>query len=399
MSLAAASKHIKVWRAPASSAARSAGAPTSAASSPAAGAGARMARPLRALLERPPRRPRAPAARGAGETREPTRERKETMHDMTTIDAYGARIEPATVRIQRLLPGPVERVWAYLTESDLRRRWLASGEMDPTSWARPSSSSGATTSSPTRRASARRAWAASIRMQSHISEVDPPRLLAFAWSGGAEVTIELEPARGRDPPHPHPPPPPRPPDAPRRQRRLAHPPRRPRGRACRVPSPRPSGMAGGASAANTSAASPADAQGTGASAPVRHAGEQVEEPRHSVVHERGRRRHGAEAKAGQGQGRLDRHHPEPRPVEGGEAPSAPPRSDRCPPPCASASMKFGTVNATRRARPASARLRSTKPCASPDMETTRCRISQYRSSVGAAANGCPARTATTKSSA
>ena len=49
------------------------------------------------------------------------------MHD--TIDRYGALVEPATVRIQRLLPGGVERVWAFLTESDLRRRWLAAGEM------------------------------------------------------------------------------------------------------------------------------------------------------------------------------------------------------------------------------------------------------------------------------
>ena len=27
-------------------------------------------------------------------------------------------IEPGTVKLERLLPGPVERVWAYLTESD-----------------------------------------------------------------------------------------------------------------------------------------------------------------------------------------------------------------------------------------------------------------------------------------
>ena len=38
--------------------------------------------------------------------------------------------EPATLTIQRLLPGPIERVWAYLTESDLRRQWLAAGEME-----------------------------------------------------------------------------------------------------------------------------------------------------------------------------------------------------------------------------------------------------------------------------
>ena len=39
-------------------------------------------------------------------------------------------ILPSTVRLERLLPGPVERVWAYLTESDKRATWLAAGEFD-----------------------------------------------------------------------------------------------------------------------------------------------------------------------------------------------------------------------------------------------------------------------------
>ena len=39
-------------------------------------------------------------------------------------------IPPSTVRIERLLPGPVERVWAYLTESKKRATWLAAGEFD-----------------------------------------------------------------------------------------------------------------------------------------------------------------------------------------------------------------------------------------------------------------------------
>ena len=44
--------------------------------------------------------------------------------------AYGELIEPTTLKIERLLPGPIERVWSYLTESDLRRQWLASGRME-----------------------------------------------------------------------------------------------------------------------------------------------------------------------------------------------------------------------------------------------------------------------------
>src|SRR6266545_2641850 len=48
----------------------------------------------------------------------------------TAPDEYGVLIEPNTLRVQHLLPGPIERVWAYLTESDLRRQWLAAGEME-----------------------------------------------------------------------------------------------------------------------------------------------------------------------------------------------------------------------------------------------------------------------------
>ena len=39
-------------------------------------------------------------------------------------------VEPGTVKLERLLPGPMERVWAYITESDKRAQWLAAGEFD-----------------------------------------------------------------------------------------------------------------------------------------------------------------------------------------------------------------------------------------------------------------------------
>ena len=52
------------------------------------------------------------------------------MTAQTKPDAYGTLIEPTTLKIQRLLPGPIERVWAYLTDSELRRKWLAAGAME-----------------------------------------------------------------------------------------------------------------------------------------------------------------------------------------------------------------------------------------------------------------------------
>jgi uncharacterized protein YndB with AHSA1/START domain len=67
------------------------------------------------------------------------------MNDMTTFDPYGAVTEPATIAIQRRLPGNAERVWAYLTQSELRRRWLAAGDMQMKAGT-ASSSSGETTS-------------------------------------------------------------------------------------------------------------------------------------------------------------------------------------------------------------------------------------------------------------
>jgi uncharacterized protein YndB with AHSA1/START domain len=35
------------------------------------------------------------------------------------------------VRLERLLPGPIERVWAFLVEPDKRMRWFAGGPIEP----------------------------------------------------------------------------------------------------------------------------------------------------------------------------------------------------------------------------------------------------------------------------
>src|SRR5262245_25635471 len=68
------------------------------------------------------KRPADPS-RGGGRTPVPPRALERSP------DAHGALIEPATLKIHRRRPGPIERVWAYLTESEPRRRWLAAGQM------------------------------------------------------------------------------------------------------------------------------------------------------------------------------------------------------------------------------------------------------------------------------
>ena len=39
-------------------------------------------------------------------------------------------LDENTVRFERLLPGPIERVWQYLTESDKRAQWLCGGDVE-----------------------------------------------------------------------------------------------------------------------------------------------------------------------------------------------------------------------------------------------------------------------------
>lgn len=117
---------------------------------------------------------------------------------MTTTsrpDAYGALIEPATLRIQRLLPGPAERVWAYLVDGELRRKWLAAGDMAPEVgsdfelvWRNDE-----LTDPPGRRPDG---FAAEHRMAGRVLAFEPPSLLVISWGEGqrGEVRFELSPA-------------------------------------------------------------------------------------------------------------------------------------------------------------------------------------------------------------
>jgi uncharacterized protein YndB with AHSA1/START domain len=115
------------------------------------------------------------------------------MTDLATLDPYGVLTEPATLKIQRVLPGPIERVWAYLTESDLRRQWLAAGEMEMKVGApvelvwRNNELTNPTGERPA-------GFGEEHRMQSRITELDPLRKLTITWGSTGGVTFELEPA-------------------------------------------------------------------------------------------------------------------------------------------------------------------------------------------------------------
>ena len=114
------------------------------------------------------------------------------MNELTPPDAYGVMTEPATLKIQRLLPGPIERLWAYLTDGNLRRQWLAAGQMEMKVGApfelvwRNDELTDPSGQRPT-------GFPDEHRMQSRIIELDAPRKLAIRWGANSEVLFELVP--------------------------------------------------------------------------------------------------------------------------------------------------------------------------------------------------------------
>lgn len=112
----------------------------------------------------------------------------------------GVITEPGAVRIERMLPGPTERIWEHLINSEKRRLWLAAGEMELAPGGkvehlyRHRELSSEPTPEPFRE------FENSPVMLGEVTECDPPRLLSYTWpgdNGASEVTFELFP-EGKD---------------------------------------------------------------------------------------------------------------------------------------------------------------------------------------------------------
>jgi uncharacterized protein YndB with AHSA1/START domain len=114
------------------------------------------------------------------------------VNTLAPNSAYGVLTEPTTLTIQRLLPGPIERVWAYLTESELRSQWLARGTMEMKVGAafelvwRNDELSNPPIQRPV-------GFPEESRMPSRITELDAPRKITFTWMDGGDVSFELAP--------------------------------------------------------------------------------------------------------------------------------------------------------------------------------------------------------------
>lgn len=107
----------------------------------------------------------------------------------TLQDDFGVVTARDTVRIERLLPGPIQRIWDHLTEPDLRGRWLAAGNIEPRVGGRVElifNNSRLTADDdppPAKYAQ----YANETRMVGNITEYDPPRVLAYTWGEDADT--------------------------------------------------------------------------------------------------------------------------------------------------------------------------------------------------------------------
>ena len=109
-------------------------------------------------------------------------------------------VEPGTVRLERPLPGPLERVWAYITESDKRAKWLAAGEFDLRVGGKVRLEFDNSRLSSDKTAPEKYKDRQTSRSEGVITRLEPMRALAHTWSfkgDDTEVTYELTP-KGRD---------------------------------------------------------------------------------------------------------------------------------------------------------------------------------------------------------
>ena len=107
------------------------------------------------------------------------------------MDKYGVVIAPNTIRFERVLPGPIERVWAYLTESEKRAKWLASGAIDlyvggevELFWLH-------TTLDTTKPDEPPEKYKNGHYMKAKITRFEPPHVLGYTWGAREDALSEV----------------------------------------------------------------------------------------------------------------------------------------------------------------------------------------------------------------
>lgn len=103
------------------------------------------------------------------------------------------------VRIVRLLPGPIERVWDFLTDPEKRARWFCGGAVEQRAGGKIEFAMHSKKLAPDETPPAQFAHVhdPGVNFEGKVLKCEPPRLLVFTFGGDdSEVTFELS-AQGK----------------------------------------------------------------------------------------------------------------------------------------------------------------------------------------------------------
>lgn len=120
---------------------------------------------------------------------------------MKNNDQPGKFTSPAEIRIVRTLPGPIERVWEYLTDSEKRSRWFAAGPMEQRTGGKMRLEFKHSCIAPgeTPPDEYKKAHEGGHSFDGTVTRCEPPHLLAFTFGseGESEAIFQLTP-QGKD---------------------------------------------------------------------------------------------------------------------------------------------------------------------------------------------------------
>lgn len=112
---------------------------------------------------------------------------------MKANEAFGKFNGPGEVRIIRTLPGPIERVWEYLTDPEKRARWFAGGPMEPRKGGKYELFFHHKNIAPdeTPPEQYKQVQDPGFKMAGTILRWEPPHVLSYTFDDESDVTFEL----------------------------------------------------------------------------------------------------------------------------------------------------------------------------------------------------------------
>jgi uncharacterized protein YndB with AHSA1/START domain len=102
---------------------------------------------------------------------------------MSSTNDLGTIVDGRTVRFERVLPAPAERVWWFLSEREGMSAWLADGDLEPRAGGR-----------------LELRWEEGEVQRGEVTRWEPPRVLEYTWNVGGEESVvryELTPRGDR----------------------------------------------------------------------------------------------------------------------------------------------------------------------------------------------------------